>query len=1376
MGNKLPSIVSDIPSDLRNFLDRVRESLETLTSGSGGSGTTGGVGGTGSSGTGSGSGSAGGLLQPCGATQYPTAPTGLEVAGAFTNIMLDWDAAPYCGHAFTEIWAARVERNKDGKWTTTSLDKAKYVGQTEGNVYAHAVEEGSGYYYWIRHVNVDGIRGPFDSVAGTFGFTERSPAYLLELLTGEITESQLYKDLGARIGLIDGPSDLSGSVNARVATVKADVDAVGAIANLKTRTYYAAAEPKDTVDTPLTIGDLWIDSDDSNTLYRWNGKKWVSVADKRVAKLVTYSEDETTERISGDEAEARRTQSLYAASYAGIGNSYKYFTQPGRPVSSPTVTIALGDVWVWEAKDATESVFKRYTGSMWVDSSSNRRAAAFLGRFVDPPAKAPSALGLGNPALVVGDAYLNTSTVGAGYGKTFVYNGTKWVEPNEVTPPLAAALVGREELARVDGDKAEARRTQSLYAATNAASGTTYKTFVQEKEPLSASLGDVWVWDAADATKSVFKRHNGTAKTATNSPWVDSSHDKRAAKDWGPRAKAPDTNRVIGDTYLDTGEDATKNGKTYTWNGSQWVVTAPKVLQALITTEERARTSAVEAEAYRLDSLYAGATSTIGTTYRTFIQSQAPTGAALGDVWVWKKNGVFRRYNGAAWVDSANQRAAKFLGAVETPPTTGDLVIGDTCLQGTKNRVWNGTQWIDATAFKVLSAAIASEERARVKAGEAEASRVDSIYAASTATVGTTYQTFVQKDRPLGTLGDVWVWKADGIFRRHNGVEWVNSANNTRAAKYHGECAAAPSGDVVIGDVYLHQNTANPLKHGKLFVYTGIVGALWSERSAGPSLDRAWVGQERRARLDAESAAAKRLEVVQADLNDNTARIAELDTALVGVCSIKGKNGANYTTREACEKAGGTWRLTPMATAVKQVAVTIPGACYIKGNKDAAKTTKADCEAAGGVWVAETTTAIEQRMQSSAEADGKLRSQYTVKLDTDGYVSGFGLASTGVNGAATTDFAVRADRFYIAAPSSKNLKNPKRLPFVVQATNVTINGEVIDPGVYIDSAWIQNGTIGRAKIANAAIDDAKIANLTANKITSGSITVGTTISSSNFESGNKGWQIKGNGDARFENAYVRGTIEATNGTFFGKILGGDATDYSTGTGFFSGPGGKWRVGDPKGARIQWNGTAVEVYNAKNELTLTSGGVQGLKAFAKLDKITADNVSTYIANAAIQTAHIDKLAVTNAKIADAAITRGKIADLAVDTLKIAGNAVTVPVGGSYSGAIPWVTVHMAHPGTLMVIANINIYRTGAGTGAGTLKGWTVCEKRVIGNTVSTQTSHEVGISLAEGFSGAVTVIGYYPVEAGTYRLTGNCSFSLTNFKRGVGGILVFGVKR
>jgi hypothetical protein len=118
------------------------------------------------------------------------------------------------------------------------------------------------------------------------------------------------------------------------------------------------------------------------------------------------------------------------------------------------------------------------------------------------------------------------------------------------------------------------------------------------------------------------------------------------------------------------------------------------------------------------------------------------------------------------------------------------------------------------------------------------------------------------------------------------------------------------------------------------------------------------------------------------------------------------------------------------------------------------------------------------------------------------------------------------------------------------------------------------------------------------------------------------------------------------------------------------------VGVPGAQRIQWNSNRVEIYNAANQITLTSGGINWtyvltlpdnpFKNFAFLDKLRADNISTYIDKVAISRAYIADAAIGTAQIADAAISTAKIGDLAVDSLKIAGNAVTVPLfaRGSY----------------------------------------------------------------------------------------------------------------
>jgi len=128
------------------------------------------------------------------------------------------------------------------------------------------------------------------------------------------------------------------------------------------------------------------------------------------------------------------------------------------------------------------------------------------------------------------------------------------------------------------------------------------------------------------------------------------------------------------------------------------------------------------------------------------------------------------------------------------------------------------------------------------------------------------------------------------------------------------------------------------------------------------------------------------------------------------------------------------------------------------------------------------TAAIQAEATTRATADGTLFGQFTVKVDLNGHVSGFGLASTLNNAAPSSEFIVRADRFSIASPGQATI-----VPFIVQATATTINGVAVPAGVYISDAFIRNGTITKAKIGIGEIDNANIASLNADKITAGSI-------------------------------------------------------------------------------------------------------------------------------------------------------------------------------------------------------------------------------------------------------------------------------------------------
>lgn len=173
--------------------------------------------------------------------------------------------------------------------------------------------------------------------------------------------------------------------------------------------------------------------------------------------------------------------------------------------------------------------------------------------------------------------------------------------------------------------------------------------------------------------------------------------------------------------------------------------------------------------------------------------------------------------------------------------------------------------------------------------------------------------------------------------------------------------------------------------------------------------------------------------------------------------------------------------------------------------------------------VGENTAAIQTEASVRAEQTGSLFAKYTVKVDVNGYVSGFGLASTSNNGVPTSEFSIVADRFSIAPVQTDNTANDGS-PFFHRTTATTINGVSVPAGTYMKAAYIHDATITTAKIADLAVDNAKIANLSASKLTAGSISVGQYIQSSGFVSGTSGWRINGNGTAEFANAIVRGTV------------------------------------------------------------------------------------------------------------------------------------------------------------------------------------------------------------------------------------------------------------
>lgn len=597
------------------------------------------------------------------------------------------------------------------------------------------------------------------------------------------------------------------------------------------------------------------------------------------------------------------------------------------------------------------------------------------------------------------------------------------------------------------------------------------------------------------------------------------------------------------------------------------------VTTGLVYSERVARVAADSGLASSISAVSATAASK-NSIYR---QTTAPTSPAVNDVWV------------------------------DTKPNYAIPYFADDYSTARHNQYqWNGAEWVDITLTDVSDnyALIVTEQTARVTADEAFASSITTLetsvndpvtgLAATRATLINDYSTTSTVNTAIAnsktTLRAYTDVSASRTFRQvvaptkrgndpetaaviplQEGDVWIDLANSNKLFQWSGSAWVYSPDGVITGSVsalsatltndYLtatDTESAIATSASYLRAYASIQSKVFrqadapTKRGVDPETSAdipllngdTWVDTNDGNKLYQWSGSLWEYSPDATITNSVTtvdARVTTVENTQIGYCTIGGLASDN-TTKATCESAGGVWHVgIPMATAVKQVSVSDGGS----------------------------SATLEQRFTAQKSANDVLLAQYTVKLDVNGYVSGFGLSSTASSSAPTTDFVVNADRFAVAAPMYVGATAPAspfdgqywrnsstgvvqrwnaklsvpawevrdyKLPLAVLTTSQTINDVAFDPGVYIDGANITQATVGNAQIADLAVDSAKISSLTVNKLASGSLQTDSFIKSSNFVSGSQGFILNANGTAEFQNAVVRGTVYATDGQFTGEVI------------------------------------------------------------------------------------------------------------------------------------------------------------------------------------------------------------------------------------------------
>jgi|14_taG_2_1085336.scaffolds.fasta_scaffold00680_2 hypothetical protein len=185
----------------------------------------------------------------------PPAPTGVQVNGAFQNILIQWDKPTFFGFSYAEVWAA----------TSNTFADRVLVGTSTASLFSHQVGNGQTRYYWVRFVNTQDVAGPFNSTTGIGDSTVIDIGAQMSLLSEQLQNLPGYTALTTLI------------TNGDVATA-----AVAAVVIKST----SSPTTRDNGDS-LSANDIWIDTNDNNQAYFRNASNnsWVAARDSNLISL-----------------------------------------------------------------------------------------------------------------------------------------------------------------------------------------------------------------------------------------------------------------------------------------------------------------------------------------------------------------------------------------------------------------------------------------------------------------------------------------------------------------------------------------------------------------------------------------------------------------------------------------------------------------------------------------------------------------------------------------------------------------------------------------------------------------------------------------------------------------------------------------------------------------------------------------------------------------------------------------------------------------------------------------------------------------------------------------------------------------------------------
>jgi len=1036
--------------------------------------------------------------------QLPPAPTGLSASGAFQNIILTWDLKTYVGHAFVEIH----------RHTSDSISDATLLARVSGftGIYADAVGNNASYYYWVRAVNVNDDIGPFNSSTGVNGTTQPDIAVILDLLTGQITSSELATSLATQISDIDsltgnletftgyldtysgsslisriGGLDTSISgINSSITTINTSIASLNtATSNLQTSLSDLSANTADvyiqgTAPTG-TIADnsRWYDTSDNNTLHIYfdsdgdGYKEWTSVEDPRIA-----DNESAVSTLNAEVFNSDNTSRLATATALSATNT---------TVTSLNGTVSTLSTDVTSLKGV---VFDSNGDSQIATTSALNSLTNDVEAIYD---------GTTNPSLI---KTLQTQVTALDAQVFNPDDSARLATASSVSTLSNSVSSQGTDISTLQGDvtSLEAQVFDSdsnLRLATTSALTGLSNTVTSQGTDISTLQGDVTSLETAvfDADSNVKLATTAALTSLTNTV----------------NSQGTDISTIQGEiTTLESAVfDANNNVKLASTSA---LTSLTNEVEAIYDGENDSIVRAVQTDVSSLESAVFDANNNVKLAETSVVSGISNTVSSQGssistlqtDVSslnsaVFDANDNVKLAEGSALTALTNDVRAIY------DSTSDDTIVGSvqsdiTTLNGAVFDANNNVQLASASAVSALNNEVWGDG---VTPSSATSSRIDTLNA-----------TLTDPDTGLEAVSDAVDVVTTAVYP--NGVSNASAITTLNSAVF----------DSTTGQVKLASSSALNALETEVFGtggasasrIDGIISTLY-DANGDLAFASATAFNTLNTAVTADGAISDKVDNIAAQMfvdgntegTLNLATAANLNTVTAEVFPDGTSSASRLDQLSSAVWSGGNPN-NELILASADIVEDLETAVFPNGSAQASSISTLQVQVQGEDGNGGALGSIQTLQSVVGDENGGLSSQYSVKLDNNGHVAGFGLSNTDNDGTPTSAFIIRADKFALVNPSATNeqTNSPANstdviVPFTVQA-NAILNDDgstLVPAGVYMDTAFIRNGSITNAFIEDATIDFAKIASVDAGTISTGTLNTsrlnldGTTLTSVN---------------------------------------------------------------------------------------------------------------------------------------------------------------------------------------------------------------------------------------------------------------------------------------